>query len=388
MPFARPVLQDLVSQALTDIQAQLDGVDPLLANAVLRVLGVTLAEAFNSQYGYQDYIALQAVPFTAVDEAFAGWAALKDEQQKPASQATGSWTFAASADDLTIDVGAAINRSDGVAYIASAEATSAGGSITVPVTAVVAGSAGTIATGVSGVLASPVAGIATTGTGIAGAAGADVEVFADFKTRVLQIYAQPPQGGDASDYVEWALQVSGVTRAWCAPSGLGAGTVVVYFMMDLAETEFGGFPQGNAGVASGETRDTPATGDLLAVADWIFPLRPATALVYAVPPRPNTATFTIALAGATTAVKAAINAAIDAVFLANGSPGGVLLSTGVQGGVIDLSDVEAAIAAVQGARGFVIETIACDHGTVSPGVQGNIAAAAGYLTVRGPTTWA
>ena len=38
--------------------------------------------------------------------------------------------------------------------------------------------------------------------------------------------------GDNDDYVAWATEVPGVTRAWCSPNGMGAGTVVVRFVRD------------------------------------------------------------------------------------------------------------------------------------------------------------
>ena len=46
--------------------------------------------------------------------------------------------------------------------------------------------------------------------------------------------ADPPVApwGDNDDYVAWATEVPGVTRAWCSPNGMGAGTVVVRFVRD------------------------------------------------------------------------------------------------------------------------------------------------------------
>ena len=58
---------------------------------------------------------------------------------------------------------------------------------------------------------------------------ADIESTDALRTRMLYTYANPPAGGSASDYVEWALQVPGVTRAWCLPNGAGSGTVVVLY---------------------------------------------------------------------------------------------------------------------------------------------------------------
>jgi uncharacterized phage protein gp47/JayE len=174
--------------------------------------------------------------------------------------------------------------------------------------------------------------------------------------------------------------VAGVTRAWCDPLAAGVGTVNVYFMMDEAEAAFGGFPQGTNGVAAADTRDVAATGDQLAVADYIFgPKRqPVTALVYAMAPGQNTVTYTINLPGVTASVKTAVDAAIDAVFLAYGDP---------RAGVIENSVIEAAIAAISGTVGFVITNIACTHGAVAPGAAGNITSTRGYIPVRGVTVW-
>ena len=101
---------------------------------------------------------------------------------------------------------------------------------------------------------------------------------------MLESYGAPPHGGNSSDYVTWALEVPGVTRAWVPPVPLIPGAVTVFFMMDVSEAAHGGFPQGTNGVASLETRDIAATGDQLAVANSIYPLRPVTPIVYAVAP--------------------------------------------------------------------------------------------------------
>ena len=86
MPYARPTLTQLRDQALQDIQSGgLPGVDGLLQRAVLRVLAYALAGLSYLHYGYQDWIALQAVPWTAEDEYLEGWAALKSVNRKPAN---------------------------------------------------------------------------------------------------------------------------------------------------------------------------------------------------------------------------------------------------------------------------------------------------------------
>src|SRR6478736_4591283 len=74
--------------------------------------------------------------------------------------------------------------------------------------------------------------------------GADTETDDQLRARVLFRIQQPPMGGDANDYVAWALAVPGVTRAWCSPLEMGMGTVTVRFMMDELRASNGGFPLG------------------------------------------------------------------------------------------------------------------------------------------------
>ncbi len=74
----------------------------------------------------------------------------------------------------------------------------------------------------------------------------------------------------------------GCTRAWIVPGGMGAGTVSVYPMFD--DNAFSGFPQGSNGCASEEARGPTATGDQLAVAEYIWPRQPIPALVYVIAP--------------------------------------------------------------------------------------------------------
>jgi uncharacterized phage protein gp47/JayE len=155
---------------------------------------------------------------------------------------------------------------------------------------------------------------------------------------MLQAYASPAQGGCVTDYVQWAEQVPGVTRAWCNPLGLGAGTVVVYFMEDVTEAAYNGFPQGTNGVATLETRSTAAVGNQLIVANYIFPLRPVTALVYVYAPVASVLNFSVG--GVPTAKQPAATAALTALLLQKGSP----LATVS----IDQSDADEAIAAVVG----------------------------------------
>lgn len=385
MPFQRPTLSELRVQAATDISSGVPGADGLLRFSNLGVLGAVLAGLAQLHYGYLDWISKQAVPYTATDEYLEAWAALKKVIRNPATAATGTATFTGT-DGTVLSAGALMARGDGYLYQSTATGTVAAGAVTVPITAVLApidpinnptgnGAAGNAASGTVLTLQSVVAGISMSGTSSAVTGGADVELDGSLRTRMLQKYQNPPQGGALADYIGWALDVPGVTRAWCAPNGFGDGTVVVYVMFDVTEAGNGGFPVGTDGVSQydqgpgGLPRGIVATGDQLIVADALIDLQPVTALVYACAPIANTIDFTISgIAGASTTTRNAIADAIKQVMLDQGSP--------ISGTSVDLSAIESAIGAISGTAGFVI---------TSP--TGNIVNATGKLPVLGTVSY-
>lgn len=355
MPFARPTLSQLQTQVLQDIAAGLRGSDPLLRFANLKITGIALANLLNLVYGYLDWISEQAVPITSSGEFLAMWAALKNVFQKPAEQATGTVTFPGT-NGVDLPSGTPVTRGDGVGYTTTADATVSGTSVTAPAICNAdptgqTGAFGNCDEGTTFTLGTAIDGIQSNGTAAtAFTGGADVESQDSLMTRMLQAYQNVPQGGDAQDYVTWALAVPGVTRAWCNPNGFGVGTVVVYTMFDNSEAAHGGFPQGTNGVASGETRSaTLATGDQLTVANAIFEDQPVTALVWSYAPTPNPINFTFTgTSGWSAATKTAVQNAIASVFLQYGAP----VTSSIP--VIDLSLINSEIGAISGTEGFVM----------------------------------
>ncbi|MGS0982039.1 baseplate J/gp47 family protein [Burkholderia glumae] len=383
MPYLRPTLSELKAQVAADIQSGLPGTDPLLRFSSFGVIGRALAGLGQLQYGYTDYIAQQSNPFTATDEYLEAWAALKGIYREPATQAGGAMPgqiqFTAAATAGPIPAGTSISRSDGVGYTTTSEGTVTNGVVTVNAVANadptgLTGAFGNCAVGTVMTLGVSISGINSTGqVSAAFTGGADIETDDSLRSRMLFAYQNPAQGGSESDYVQWAREVAGVTRAWCNPVGFGPGTVVVYTMFDQAESGNNGFPVGTDGVATNEKRGVAATGDQLTVANWIYPLRPVTALVYSCAPIPTAIDFTITgAANFTAAQKAAIASAISGIFVLYGSPVGA----GDQNGIVQLSYIDSAIAAIAGTQGFVI---------TSP-LQ-NIVGTTGQMPVLGNITW-
>ncbi|WP_250507675.1 baseplate J/gp47 family protein [Caballeronia sp. GAFFF3] len=380
MPFQRKTLSTLISEVAADINSVLQGADATLRRTVLKVVGKVQAGMSNLQMGYLDWIAKQSVPFTAEDEYLEGWAALKKVYRKAATPAQLTAAFAG-VTGTVLNVGTQVVRSDGATYMTGATATVDGtGLLSVTIVATVAGAAGNADPGTTVALGAAVSGLQSSGT-ITGtvASGSDIEDNDDLRTRMLAAYQNTPQGGDLNDYVGWALAVPGVTRAWCAPNGFGAGTVVIYTMWDSAEASHNGFPQGTNGCSQydkgpgGTPRGTVATGDQLVVADTIVNEQPVTALVYSCAPVANNLTFTLSgLTSTSTATRAAIAAAISDVLFRNGDP---------RAGTVNRSDIESAIASVSGTSGFVITLVQGVVGATTTTYPGNITSGFGQLPV-------
>lgn len=345
--YSRPSLTDLINQAAQDLSAT----GPLLRFSNLAVLGKAVANLAHLHYGYLDWIALQSNPFTATDQYLEAWAALRKVYRKAATQATGSVVFNGVAGTYLAS-GTGLSRTDGRLFTTTAGGTvGVDGTVTVDAEAdadpegltgawgnTALGTQMTLATAVPGILATGVVSTALTG-------GADLENDTLLRGRMIEAYQNPAQGGAKSDYIRWAKEVPGVTRAWCIPNGEGVGTVVVYIMLDDVRAAFDGFPQGTDGCATAETRGTTATGDQLLVADYMDDgRRPVTALVYTKGPSADPQDFTIS--GIPSGSQPDVETAIADVLRREGAPDGTT--------IVPLSHIQSAISAVSGVSEFLI----------------------------------
>ncbi len=379
MPFNRPTLTELRQRNQAFIQSELKNIGALLRFSNLGIMGDADAGLSYLHYGYLDWIAQQATPYTATDEYLSAWAALKSVTQKTVSPARCPAVAFTGTAGAVIPAATVLNCSDGYQYTLDAAVTiSAGGTATGAITADLpdpaddatgGGEAGNADAGIILTLDVSIEGVNSQATAtVAITGGADIESEAAFRSRMLLAYQNTPQGGNDADYESWALAVPGVTRAWVVRRLMGAGTVGVYIMCDGGDTTNHGFPIGTDGISSLETWGAvKATGDQGRVADYIFPLQPVTALVYICSPIKTLVNFTISgISGASSTTTAAIAAGIDNVFFEYGTPGGTIY----------LSDILASIAGIPGTEGFIL---------AAP--TANIVMATGGLPVRGTVTY-
>lgn len=333
MALQRQSVQQLKERIRADIKSRLTGVDPSLAKSVAGALADTLAGAVHGLYGAIAREARQILPDTAEAEDLARHASLYQFAATAATPATGNVTFTGT-NGTVIPAGSELQRADGALYTTGADATIASGTATAAVTASAAGAAGNALVGATLTLTSPIGGVNSTATvasgGIAG--GTDTETEDSLRARLQARLSEVPQGGAKPDYVRWALEVAGVTRAWCFPLEGGAGTVYLRFARD------------------NDASIIPDAGEVAAVQAYIDERRPATAVFTAAAPTAVALNLTIALTPNTVAVQTAVTAELTDLIRREAYPGATLL----------LSHIREAISIAAGENNHVLTAPAAD----------------------------
>ncbi|EBQ9797653.1 phage baseplate protein, partial [Salmonella enterica subsp. enterica serovar Kottbus] len=204
-----------------------------------------------------------------------------------------------------IPAGTQIQRDDQVTFTTLQTVKASGGLLRVPVIADVAGTAGNTDDGTALRLGTPITGIPSTGYADTLTGGADTEEPETWRARVMERYYWIPQGGADPDYVIWAKEIAGITRAWTFRHYKGTGTVGV--------------------MVATSNPVNPAPGDDLvkAVRDHILPLAPvAGGGLFVFAATEKSIPVTVALAKDTPEIRTAIIAELNALMLRDGAPSG------------------------------------------------------------------
>lgn len=234
MSWSRPSLSELYVRISRDFSARLLDGAPVLAISVISVIARVWAGACDAMHGMLAWLFRQVFIDTAEDEYLERWAADWGMARKPASQAAGGIVFSGQ-DGAVIPAGTLLLRqATGLQYALEADAHMVDGAAIARVVAVEAGAASNLPAGAELSLIAPLAAVeskAIVGEGGI-ASGVDEESDASLRSRLLARLRAPARGGAASDYIAWAREVPGVTRAWCYPLMMGIGTVGVCIVAD------------------------------------------------------------------------------------------------------------------------------------------------------------
>lgn len=309
MTITRPTLQELVARTETDLSGRLlDGAQPL-ARSVVSVLARMQSGQIHMLYGYLEWLAEQPFVGSAEAEYLERHARTWGVVRKAAVPATGSVSIPG-ANGAVLPKGTELQRVDGALYITTADASVTGGVALASVAASEAGAAGNTSAGIALTLTSPVAAMQSTATVVAPGltGGVDKEGDEALRARVLTRIQTPPQGGNPADYVSWALEVPGITRAWVYPLHMGPGTVGVAVVADNA--------------ADGPI---PSAALVAAVQAHLDSVRPVTAEGFAFAPTALPVPITMHLSPDTPATRAAVQAELGDLFAREAEPGGTIL---------------------------------------------------------------
>lgn len=348
MPFERPDLLTLIERAQADMDSRLTGA-PWLRRRLLAVLARMQGGVAHGLYGYLDWLALQLMPDTAETEHLNRWASIWGVGRKPAARATGYAAFPAGA-GAVLEAGTELLRPDGVRYRTLEDVAAHAGRVLVAIEAVETGLSGNAGAETPLQLAAPVLALEAQGASegeITG--GAEEEGDASLRARLLGRIRNQPSGGAARDYVAWALEVAGVTRAWCYPGEMGRGSVTVRFMMD--DTYEDGIPHAD---------------DVARVKAHIEGQRPVTADVHVVAPVPAPVDLDLRISPDTPRLRATVERAVWAQLRREAEPGGVVV----------VSRLNEAISLAEGEE---------DHVLLSPAA--NILLENGRIAVPGRILW-
>lgn len=351
--FSRPTLLQLLERIRGDINTRIPGADARVRRSFLGVIARIQAGLVHGLYGYLDFIARQGIPDTAVEEYMERWASIWGLDRKAATKAEGLCDFTGNNGSF-VNIGQRLQRGDSELFETAQAGVISGGLVTLLVRALSAGSAGNTEAGTILTFVNPISGfnaevISGTLTG-----GTDTETDASLKERMLTRIQQPPHGGAMFDYINWAREFSGVTRAW-ATQEMGPGTVTVRFMMDDT------YPDG-----------IPQSEDVDNLDEFIQSRRPVTAQVFVVSPTAKPIAFQIALLDEDgepvndPLIQAAVRAELEDLFKREGEPNGTIY----------LSRIREAISIAEGEYAHVL---------IAPDT--NVVAGVGEISTVGAITW-
>ncbi|MEL6431760.1 MAG: baseplate J/gp47 family protein [Planctomycetota bacterium] len=348
MTFRRPTLASLTALAEAELRNRL-GAGPFLRRSVFAVLARVMAGLAHSANGFLEYAVRQILPDQADAEFLERHGSLRGVTRKPATFATGAAALTGNT-DAAVPEGTVLQRADGARYITRAPATIPGPEgVLVDIEAEAPGAAANAPSGTAVTLSSPVAGVAAEGTLSLVEGGQDAETDDELRARVLEVWRQQPHAGTEADYVRWALEVPGVTRAYAYGRTPTVGQVAVYVVAD--------------GAADGPA---PSLALREEVQTYIDERRPVAARVSVLAPAVTPLAFSIEVSPSTATVRARVEQALADFLEAEARPGGILQA----------SRIREAISATVGEE---------SHRIVAP--AGDIAIAPGELVVLGAVSW-
>jgi uncharacterized phage protein gp47/JayE len=292
-----------------DITTSLVGA-AVVGNTVLRVMADAQAGLARLILKYLDWLALQLMPDTAetvwLDRHGQIWLVNADGSlgRKAPTPTTGTVQFQGVA-GIEVPEGTELASPEGWLYETLEFKTLTDNPIEIAVRALNPGSTGNIPAGTPMAATTPISGVQDI-IAVDLRGGTETETDDQLRARVLARIRQPPMGGCAYDYEQWAMRIPSVTRAWCAPREMGMGTVTIRFMTDALRADTGGFP---------------TTEDIVVVRNYLDTVRPVAIRDFFVnAPVPEPIDFTLVLLNDSLTLRNQVAISVDAMIKEKAKP--------------------------------------------------------------------
>jgi len=210
-----PTTAEIYDRIISDIESKIGQATPILPKAFNRVLALALAGVFTILYKFGRWVLDQIFTVTQDSDSLE----LKGDQYDiPRKDATASVLTA----EFTGDNGTLIpagtqfrGNSNGLLYSVLSGLTIAGGTASGDVKCLTTGAAGNLINGSTITILQPISGLDNQATISATVTeGEDQEDIELYRGRIQDREKLPPQGGALVDYVAWAKEVAGITRAF------------------------------------------------------------------------------------------------------------------------------------------------------------------------------
>nr|WP_113865473.1 baseplate J/gp47 family protein [Brenneria salicis]NMN90521.1 putative phage protein gp47/JayE [Brenneria salicis ATCC 15712 = DSM 30166]RBP64851.1 putative phage protein gp47/JayE [Brenneria salicis ATCC 15712 = DSM 30166]RLM31570.1 phage baseplate protein [Brenneria salicis ATCC 15712 = DSM 30166] len=349
MAYNVPTTRQLIRTGIQDLEIELNQQLPIVG--VERALNTAFSGALRDLYDHQTWIKNQIIPSDkSDDETIVDTARNEGVIRKAAEYASGPVIFTGT-NPLPLDT--EMQTDDGIVYYVTATEDPANGQVRVTVQAEDVGTGGNLASGEVLTLISPVSGVNSEGTvaseGVSG--GADIETISELLTRLLYRKRNPPLGGALHDYVIWATETAGVSRAWAFDSWHGLSTVGLAWVYDQREDIIPTETDRNTMFAYLYRHQDPATGD------WVG--KPGGIEVWPIPLTLKPVDMEIRIVPDTEATRNATQSNLTALFRSV-SPGDTLLLSSIRtaiGSATGVTDYELDLTTNQSSENYELITM-------------------------------
>lgn len=224
-----PTLAELRDQFIAHYETESGQTASRLPVSWIYILGTVIAGIQLLLHRAIQWASRQVVPQTADEATLMYMADVRNVVRKQGTNTVLNITI--SGDPNTTIPAGTIWLINNISYQQNNSVIISADTVNATVTAMTIGTAGNAPNDTELTPSSPIAGV--TGATVASmiTEGTDAEKIDEFRDRIINKMRNPPQGGSATDYVTWALEVDGIKKAFAKRSTLG--TVTVYPLRDI-----------------------------------------------------------------------------------------------------------------------------------------------------------